>query len=136
MTVTPGYEGLGVIALIVSSYFIYNTVARESLSRQILPVVAIVWLVAFVYLLNRLLEGWKPFSSTKTRGELSQYPYDWDSIRNEALVRDGYKCGNCSSSDNLHVHHIIPVSKGGSSELGNLRTLCEDCHKLLHPHMQ
>ena len=28
----------------------------------------------------------------------------------------------------LHVDHIKPVSKGGKTELSNLRTLCERCN--------
>ncbi len=31
----------------------------------------------------------------------------------------------------LHVHHIVPRSKGGLSTLENLLTLCEVCHPLI-----
>jgi 5-methylcytosine-specific restriction endonuclease McrA len=31
----------------------------------------------------------------------------------------------------LHVHHIVPRSKGGLSTLENLLTLCEVCHPLV-----
>jgi len=31
----------------------------------------------------------------------------------------------------LHVHHIVPRSKGGLSTLENLLTLCELCHPLV-----
>lgn len=64
------------------------------------------------------------------------YPENWSTIREEVLIRDGYQCGNCGSPNNLHVHHIVPLSKGGSNRLTNLRTLCEQCHKKLHPHMR
>jgi hypothetical protein len=67
--------------------------------------------------------------------ESNSYPFDWDNIREAVLSRDSHKCGNCGSSDRLHVHHIVPLSKGGSNEIGNLRTLCEGCHKKIHPHM-
>ena len=66
----------------------------------------------------------------------NDYPSDWDRIRTQVLSRDNYKCGNCGSSHNLHVHHIVPLSKGGTNNLSNLKTLCEDCHKSLHPHMK
>lgn len=65
-----------------------------------------------------------------------QYPPNWAELRLEILRRDGHRCGNCGSTTNLHVHHIVPLSKGGSSDPGNLRTLCESCHKRLHPHMR
>ena len=55
-----------------------------------------------------------------------------DSLRYDILKRDGYRCKICgaSASDGvkLHVDHIIPVSKGGRTEPGNLQTLCERCN--------
>jgi 5-methylcytosine-specific restriction endonuclease McrA len=32
----------------------------------------------------------------------------------------------------LSVHHIIPVSRGGTDEPANLKTVCERCHKEEH----
>jgi hypothetical protein len=64
------------------------------------------------------------------------YPPDWEQIRARVLDRDGHRCGNCGSTRNLHVHHIVPLSKGGVNSESNLRTLCKDCHALLHPHMK
>lgn len=32
----------------------------------------------------------------------------------------------------LNVHHVIEYAKGGASEPGNLWTLCEGCHRLVH----
>ena len=32
----------------------------------------------------------------------------------------------------LHAHHIVPISEGGSNTLENLITLCSDCHKERH----
>ena len=55
-----------------------------------------------------------------------------DSIRYDVLRRDNYKCRICGASAEdgakLHVDHIIPVSKGGKTELNNLQTLCERCN--------
>jgi 5-methylcytosine-specific restriction endonuclease McrA len=36
----------------------------------------------------------------------------------------------------LHVHHIIPIKMGGNNTLDNLITLCEDCHKKEHSHIE
>ena len=76
------------------------------------------------------------FKEDETSQKFKEYPENWDNIRLLALQRDNYECGNCKSNKNLHVHHIVPLSRGGSNNLSNLRTLCEDCHKKLHPHMQ
>jgi len=45
-----------------------------------------------------------------------------------ALYRDDFTCRLCGAKENLHVHHIIPVSKGGGDNLGNLVTVCRECH--------
>jgi hypothetical protein len=55
--------------------------------------------------------------------------------RTAVLKRDGHRCVKCGASPKkdpsvtLHVDHIIPDSKGGSSELDNLQTLCFDCNE-------
>jgi hypothetical protein len=70
----------------------------------------------------------------KTNNLSMLYPENWYEIRALALERDNYQCGNCHASA-VHVHHIVPLSKGGTNDLSNLRSLCEDCHKKIHPHM-
>ena len=87
-------------------------------------------------LLFKGLDSIIPLSSHKYSGTSKDYPDNWESLRSSALSRDGHRCGNCGSTNNLHVHHIVPMSKGGSNILSNLRTLCEDCHARLHPHMR
>ena len=55
-----------------------------------------------------------------------------DSLRYDVMRRDGFRCKLCGMTANdgvkLHVDHIIAVSKGGKTELSNLRTLCERCN--------
>jgi hypothetical protein len=52
-------------------------------------------------------------------------------IRHEVFKRDNYKCTECGATNEttqLHVDHFIPISKGGTDELANLRTLCKTCN--------
>lgn len=51
-------------------------------------------------------------------------------VRDSLVVfrRDGYRCVNCDTDDNLTVDHITPWSKGGSDDLDNLQTLCGSCN--------
>lgn len=65
------------------------------------------------------------------------YPSDWDKIRRQVYERDWYQCANCRRRGvELHAHHIVPLSMGGTNNLTNLKTLCKDCHEKLHPHMK
>lgn len=53
--------------------------------------------------------------------------------RFNVLKRDGFKCNYCGRNpheDNvkLHVDHIQPLSKGGSNNIDNLVTACEECN--------
>ena len=54
------------------------------------------------------------------------------SLRYDVLKRDNFRCTICgrSAADGvtLHVDHIKPVSKGGKTEIDNLRTLCDYCN--------
>jgi len=55
-----------------------------------------------------------------------------DSLRYDVLKRDAFRCVICGRTARdgvkLHVDHIRPVSKGGKTELNNLRTLCDACN--------
>jgi hypothetical protein len=46
-------------------------------------------------------------------------------VKLEVWKRDGGKCSKCGSEDDLHFDHIIPFSKGGSSNTPeNIQLLC------------
>lgn len=55
-------------------------------------------------------------------------------LRYTVLNRDRFKCVLCGNSPalsidcRLHVDHIYPFSKGGKTEIDNLRTLCQHCN--------
>lgn len=50
------------------------------------------------------------------------------------FARDGHRCVCCGAdpkvdpSVRLEIDHIVPVSKGGTNEESNLRTLCRACN--------
>lgn len=53
-------------------------------------------------------------------------------LRHQVFQRDGYRCRECGATNKqtrLHVDHIKPVAKGGTNDLSNLQTLCEDCNR-------
>lgn len=55
-----------------------------------------------------------------------------ESLRYDVLKRDNFKCQICGATAQdgakLQVDHIIPVSKGGKTEMSNLQTLCSRCN--------
>jgi len=80
------------------------------------------------------LEGLRPFisyvsSDQPCESDRAARIHIPDSVRVAVLVRDGGRCRRCRSATNLEVDHLIPVSKGGSSEQSNLQTLCRKCNR-------
>lgn len=55
-------------------------------------------------------------------------------LKNEIKVRDCFTCRICGKfmpddlPGEIHIDHIIPVSKGGKSEPRNLQVLCASCN--------
>ena len=54
-------------------------------------------------------------------------------VRFDILTRDHHRCVCCGRGAEdgvkLEVDHIIPVSKGGTNQPKNLRTLCAECNR-------
>ena len=48
----------------------------------------------------------------------------------EVISRDGAGCANCGESESGVVDHILPIAKGGRSELDNLQILCAVCNRI------
>jgi 5-methylcytosine-specific restriction endonuclease McrA len=51
----------------------------------------------------------------------------WWTVRDEERADECYNCG--ASECKLDVHHIVPLSAGGTNDSWNLMTLCESCHR-------
>lgn len=64
-----------------------------------------------------------------------RYGNHWKRIR-DAFLREHPFCemcrrdGRATAADT--VHHIVPLSEGGSNEWDNLMALCHSCHSRLH----
>lgn len=50
-------------------------------------------------------------------------------IKRVVWDRDGGRCVQCGSKQNLEFDHDIPFSLGGSSSVNNLQILCRTCNR-------
>ncbi|MGG3443836.1 HNH endonuclease [Bacillus nitratireducens] len=42
------------------------------------------------------------------------------------------ECANCGETNDLDIHHIVPLAKGGTNRVSNLVMLCLECHGKIH----
>lgn len=53
--------------------------------------------------------------------------------RTQLQERDGGACHTCGKvTENWEMHHIVPISDGGTYALDNLQTQCHNCHVDIH----
>lgn len=64
-----------------------------------------------------------------------RYGRSWKRIRDRYIKLHPF-CEECEKNDLLtkakEVHHIIPLSRGGTHDTSNLLSLCRSCHNKLH----
>lgn len=51
-------------------------------------------------------------------------------------LRDGKCCIQCGTTENINIHHIKPITKGGTHELNNLMFLCFKHHMEIEKRMK
>jgi 5-methylcytosine-specific restriction endonuclease McrA len=56
----------------------------------------------------------------------------YESLRQDILRRDSWKCQLCGTMSNLEVHHQEFRSHSGEDSEENLITLCATCHSAIH----
>jgi DNA repair exonuclease SbcCD ATPase subunit len=60
-------------------------------------------------------------------------PPDWQKRKHLVQQSSGGSCQRCGTSHiEKHIHHRIPVSRGGSHKIENLEQLCVKCHSQAH----
>jgi 5-methylcytosine-specific restriction endonuclease McrA len=59
-------------------------------------------------------------------------PLPYESLRQQVLRRDAWRCQFCGTMSNLEVHHMEFRSHSGKDSEENLITLCTACHGSVH----
>lgn len=58
---------------------------------------------------------------------------EWRKLRAQVFARDAYTCRYCGRHvDTPHCDHVVPLCKGGKTELDNLVTACPACNFSKH----
>jgi 5-methylcytosine-specific restriction protein A len=64
-----------------------------------------------------------------------RYGREWQLIRDRYISVHPF-CEKCLLSGRIvkaeEVHHIVPLSQGGTNSYGNLMSLCKSCHSRIH----
>jgi len=83
--------------------------------------------------LNALLEAGflEPWEEKRAKGKREEWSSRYVSAetRTALLSAAQHKCAACPSTEHLEIDHIIPISRGGSSEPDNLQVLCRKCNR-------
>jgi len=62
--------------------------------------------------------------TAKTKAGGSYTVAEWKSLCKAA----GYKCLDCGKREKLTADHVMPISKGGTSNIDNIQPLCLPCN--------
>ena len=120
--------------IVVVLTFIFMMIGVET-SNGILIVFAFAFLFTFgfIYEWQKVQRDFKNLREYYAQRQTKKQVFDEEFLeaRTAVLKRDGYRCVNCGQTGTeLHVHHIIPRSEGGTNDLSNLVTLCAKCHSI------
>jgi hypothetical protein len=87
---------------------------------------------------DQLVAGIQSAQATRSRQSTQEYLRQRErslmtaDMRMKILRRDEFRCRMCGArredGATLHVDHILPVSRGGTTVVGNLQTLCDTCN--------
>lgn len=77
------------------------------------------------------LRPWKPYTPRyDPAGWTPRLPEkEWLPLCGKVYQRDGYICAYCDDEEGpFQIDHVIPVTRGGSNEMSNLRVACRSCN--------
>ena len=107
--------------------YIIQTYASDTETFFILAGFALLFILAYIfkdYEPKEEVEIEVSFEEPKQRSRrISQR------VKDQVWNRDGGKCVECGTNEDLEFDHIIPHSKGGANTYRNIQLLCEHCNR-------
>ena len=71
----------------------------------------------------------------RDEGASKRYDRNWRRIR-DWYIEHHPLCEDCLEQQKYYpaaeVHHLVPLSQGGTNDVSNLRSLCRSCHYKRH----
>lgn len=79
-------------------------------------------------------KGKKKESKYKSVYNRFRHTNQYKTFRKKILAEPGCKCWNCETSEELTIHHIIPISEDISKifDRNNIVVVCKSCHDQFH----
>lgn len=128
---------VALLVFIIAPYIMFTNWRIWYNSIGVNDFVVIICIIIFIILvLIRLYVG-PGFPHIRSVGQVTNADdiYSDDSkyipseVKRQVMMRDHERCVICGSKRNLEYDHDIPVSKGGSNTVNNIRILCKDCNR-------
>ena len=118
---------LGVVN--ATQYWMYQTQFWYSTSPDLTPKDVFALIEAGRHRDNRQLERAKAVVFQEFQDPAPSRKAISDAVKAEVWKRDGGRCVECGSKEQLNFDHVIPVALGGSNESANLQVLCSTCNR-------
>lgn len=101
----------------------YLNVEDEAVEAVISTLTDKAWLV------DDRIASWEEHQ-VKRAADLRPSAHVWAMLRSFVFERDDFTCQYCGARGvKLECDHVIPVSRGGSNQIENLKTACFSCNR-------
>lgn len=91
----------------------------------------IILIIVVCFIIYGTIAGKKDLQR-KSKFEIKNHHNEYAIRKIRLIEQRGAHCEECGRGGSFYVHHIIPVSEGGSYELNNLKLLCSECYFSKH----
>ena len=84
--------------------------------------------------LEEILKIINSSNSSQNKQHINKLRYEGSLFKDDIINSYGGKCNICDSewTSILEIHHLIPLSLGGTNDIHNLIPLCPNCHRIVH----